>query len=219
MEKIKLKQIAIFGAGGFGKEVACVINKINEIKPTWEFIGFFDDGLESGYNVSHFGQILGNTEDLNLWKDDLSIVFAIGNPNIIKMIVSRLSSKFLDFPNLIHPEVFFADRISLNIGKGNVIVRGCSFSVDVSVGDFNQFNSLSALAHDVRVGSYNVFMPLTRVSGEVKIGDFNAFGIGTIILQGVKIGDRVKVAPSSVVMRKTKDDCLYMGNPAKKTIL
>jgi sugar O-acyltransferase (sialic acid O-acetyltransferase NeuD family) len=219
MEKIKLKQIAVFGAGGFGKEVSCVINKINEIKPTWEFIGFFDDGLEPDSQVSHFGKILGNTKDLNLWKDDLSIVFAIGNPYIIQKIINRLNNKLLYFPNLIHPDVFFADNVSLKIGKGNVIVRGCSFSVDVVVGDFNQFNSLSALAHDVNVGSYNVFMPLTRVSGEVKIGDFNTFGIGTIILQGIKIGNRVKVAPSSVVMRKTKDDCLYMGNPAKKTIL
>ena len=175
--------------------------------------------MKNGSQVSHFGKILGNTEDLNLWKDDLSIVFAIGNPNIIKMIVSSLSNKFLDFPNLIHPEVFFADRISLNLGKGNVVVRGCSFSVDVVVGDFNQFNSLSAIAHDVQVGSFNVFMPLTRVSGEVSIGSLNLFGIGSIILQKIKIGNRVKIAPSSVVMRKTKDDCFYMGNPAKKTIL
>lgn len=214
-----MKNIAIIGAGGFGKEVACIINKINETKPTWKLIGFFDDGMKIGSQVSHFGNILGNTEDLNLWKEDLSIVFAIGNPNIIKMIVSRLSDKFLDFPNLIHPEVFFADKISLNMGKGNVVVRGCSFSVDVDVGDFNQFNSFSALAHDVIVGSYNVFMPLTRVSGEVSIGSLNLFGIGSIILQKIKIGNRVKIAPSSVVMRKTKDDCFYMGNPAKKTIL
>ena len=219
MEKIKLKPIAVFGAGGFGKEVVCVINKINEVKPTWKFVGFFDDGLKMGSQVSHFGKILGNTEDLNLWKDHLSIVFAIGNPFIIEKIVNRLNNKLLDFPNLIHPEVFFADNISLKMGKGNVVVRGCSFSVDVKVGDFNQFNSLSSLAHDVEVGSYNVFMPLTRVSGEVKIGNFNAFGIGTIILQKIKIGNRVKVAPSSVLMRKTKDDCFYMGNPAKKTIL
>lgn len=219
MEKIKLKQIAVVGAGGFGKEVVCVINKINELKPTWKFIGFFDDGLKIGSQVSHFGKVIGNTKNLNLWNNDLSIVFAIGNPNIIKKILSSLNNKFLDFPNLIHPEVFFADKVSLKMGKGNVIVRGCSFSVDVIVGDFNQFNSFSSLAHDVKVGSFNVFMPLTRVSGEVLIGSLNLFGIGTIILQKIKIGHRVKVAPSSVLMRKTKDDCFYMGNPAKKTIL
>ena len=99
-----------------------------------------------------------------------------------------------------------ADRLSLKMGKGNIITRGCSFSVDIKIGDFNQFNSLSALAHDDVVGSFNVFMPLTRVSGEVSIGRYNSFGIGTIILQNIKIGNKVRVAPNSVVMRKTKDN-------------
>ena len=138
---------------------------------------------------------------------------------MIEKLVAKITNDFIEYPNIIHPDVFFADKISFKIGKGNVLVRGCTFSVDVRIGDFNQFNSLSALGHDVIVGSYNVFMPLTRVSGEVKIGNFNAFGIGTIILQRILIGDRVRVAPSSVIMRKTKDDCLYMGNPAKRTIL
>lgn len=219
METTKLKPIAIFGAGGFGKEVACIINKINEVNPTWELIGFFDDGIQPGADVSHFGKVLGATQDLNSWPNNISVVFAIGNPYVIEKIVSSIDNSKIDFPNLIHPDVFFADPKSLKMGRGNVIVRGCSFSVDVEVGDFNQFNSISALAHDVKVGSYNIFMPLTRVSGEVQIGNFNSFGIGTIILQRIKIGNRTKVGPSSVVMTKTKDDCLYMGNPAKKTIL
>ena len=159
MKKNKSKQIAVFGAGGFGKEVVSIINKINEIKPTWEFIGFFDDALETGSDVSHFGKVLGNTKNLNLWKDKLSIVFAIGDPFIIKKIVSKINNKLLSFPNLIHPDAYFADRLSLKMGKGNIITRGCSFSVDIKIGDFNQFNSLSALAHDDVVGSFNVFMP------------------------------------------------------------
>ena len=142
--------------------------------------------------------------------------------------ILELISKFDDFKFSVYNQsvdetqayyMYIIVNSSLKMGKGNVIIRGCSFSVDVKIGDFNQFNSLSSLAHDVEVGSFNVFMPLTRVSGEVKIGDLNLFGIGTIILQGIKIGNRVRVAPSSVVMRKTKDACFYMGNPAKKTIL
>lgn len=41
-----MKDIAIFGAGGFGREVACLIKRINKIKPQWNFIGFFDDNEE-----------------------------------------------------------------------------------------------------------------------------------------------------------------------------
>ena len=36
----KVKDIAIFGAGGFGREVACLLRKINAVEPTWNFVGF-----------------------------------------------------------------------------------------------------------------------------------------------------------------------------------
>ena len=214
-----MRKIAIYGAGGFGKEVACIINLINEEEPVWDLLGFFDDGKPVGTEISHFGKVIGNLNDLNFWHENISIVFALGDPALLSSLAANVMNKKVDFPNIIHPDAFFADRISLNLGKGNVVVRGCSFSVDVDVGDFNQFNSFSALAHDVKVGSFNIFMPLTRVSGEVSIGSFNLFAIGTIILQNIRIGNRVRVAPSSVLMRKTKDDCFYMGNPAKKTVL
>lgn len=35
-----MNDIAIYGAGGFGKEIACLIYWINEVKPQWNLIGF-----------------------------------------------------------------------------------------------------------------------------------------------------------------------------------
>jgi sugar O-acyltransferase (sialic acid O-acetyltransferase NeuD family) len=214
-----MQDIAIYGAGGFGKEVACILNKINEKEPTWNLVGFFDDGVVQGSAISHFGGVIGGLEELNDWEKPIAIVFAIGNPKIIELLVLKITNPKVNYPIIIHPEVFFADPISFKIGKGNVIVRGCTFSVDVTVGDFNQINSISALAHDVVVGSYNVFMPLTRVSGEAQIGNSNVFGLNTLILQGIKIGNQVRTGPGAVLMTKPKDGNLYMGNPARKTIL
>ena len=214
-----MRDIAIYGAGGFGKEVACILNKINEIQPTWNLVGFFDDGVNKGTSISHFGQVFGGLFELNSWPTPIAIAFAIGNPIIIETLVNRITNVWVSFPNIIHPEVFFADPISFQIGRGNVIVRGCTFSVDVTIGDFNQMNSLSSLAHDVVIGSFNVLMPLTRVSGEVQIGNYNIFGLNTLILQQIKIGNHVRTGPGAVLMTKPKDGFLYMGNPARKTIL
>ena len=214
-----MKDIAIYGGGGFGKEVACIIRKINEASPEWNLVGFFDDGLTEGAAVSHFGVILGGFDRYDTWEKELSVVFAIGSPQVIKSVVSRTGNPNILFPNLIHPEVYFADPQTLKMGKGNVIVRGCSFSCDVRIGDFNQFNSISALAHDVTVGSYNVFMPLVRISGGAEIGEENFFGINAIVLQNIKIGNRTKISAGSMLVRKTRDGGLYMGNPAKKVEL
>ena len=35
-----MRDIAIYGAGGFGKEVACLLNRINEVNHQWNLIGF-----------------------------------------------------------------------------------------------------------------------------------------------------------------------------------
>jgi len=211
-----MKDIAIYGAGGFGREVACILNKINEINKTWNLIGFLDDGIIPGESISHFGKVIGGLSFVNEYKKPLSIVFAIGTPSIIKKIVSNISNTLIEYPNIIHPEAFFADKSSLKIGRGNVVVRACSFSCDVVIGDFNQLNSISSLAHDVKIGSYNVFMPLSRISGGVEIGDLNTFGIGSVVLQYIKVGNNTRIAPGSYIMRKTRDGFLYVGNPARK---
>lgn len=218
-----MKKIAIYGAGGFGKEVACIIRKINEASdsPVWDIVGFYDDGIEAGTKVSLYGSVLGGLKELNEYGGDerLNIVFAIGSTNVLQKLTSSILNPLIEFPNIIHPDVFFADERTLKMGKGNVITRGCSFSCDVEVGDFNQFNSISALAHDVKVGCCNIFMPLVRVSGGVQIDNANFFGIGTIILQNIRIGSNTRVAASSMIIRKTQDGMLYMGNPAKKVNL
>lgn len=38
-----MKDLYIIGAGGFGREVAWLVERINEIEPTWNIKGFIDD--------------------------------------------------------------------------------------------------------------------------------------------------------------------------------
>lgn len=214
-----MKQIAIYGAGGFGREVACLLNKINEEKPTWELVGFFDDGIEIGKEVSHFGKTLGGINELNDWPTELSVAFTIGNPQVVEDLVSKVTNPNVQFPNIIAPTVYFSDPETFKIGRGNIIQKHCSFSCDVSIGDFNVMDGADVFGHDDVVGSFNTFMPAMRISGEVTIGNCNFFGVGSIILQQIKIGNSIRLGAGSVLMRKPKDGCLYMGNPAKKTEL
>ena len=57
-----MNDIAIYGAGGFGREVACLLKLINEQKPTWNLVGFFDDGKEFGYKTE-YGSVLGGIKE------------------------------------------------------------------------------------------------------------------------------------------------------------
>lgn len=214
-----MKDIAIYGAGGFGKEVACLIHRINSASPQWNLIGFFDDGKAVGTEISHFGMVLGSIEDLNSFDKELSVVIAIGDSKIVKSITDSITNSLITYPNLIDPSTFFADKLTFKIGEGNIIQRNSSFSCDVTVGNFNIMNGSVSLGHDVCLGNYNSLMPGTRISGEVKIGDLNFFGVGSIVLQQIKIGNSVKIGAGAVMMTKPKDESLYIGNPARKFLI
>lgn len=210
-----MKDIAIYGAGGFGREIACLINRINSKNPQWRLIGFFDDNINPNTNVSHYGVVLGGMETLNSWSTLLNVVFAIGNNKILRKLTSLVNNPNIIYPNLIAPDFEIIDEEAFNIGLGNIIQRRSSVSCGVSIGNFNILNGSVALGHDSCIGDFNVLMPEVRISGEVKIGDDNFFGVGSIVLQQLRIGNNVKLAAGSVLMTKPKDGNLYIGVPAK----
>ena len=88
-----MNDIAIYGAGGFGKEIACLIYWINEVKPQWNLIGFFDDGVECETQISHYGKVLGGMDTLNSWNKSLSVVFAIANNKVLCKLSSLIDNK------------------------------------------------------------------------------------------------------------------------------
>ena len=214
-----MKDIAIYGAGGFGREVACLINVINQSKPEpeWNLVGFFDDNPDlKGKMISHFGPCLGGMNEVNTYPYELAITIPIGNPSIVKALVEKIHNENVYYPNLIRPDLLIGDENTFAIGKGNIIQGGCSVSCDVSLGDFNVLNGSISFGHDAKVGSFNTFMPGTRISGGVTIGDNNFFGVGSIVLQLLKIGNNFRLGAGSVLMTKPKDGTLYIGNPAAR---
>lgn len=210
-----MKDIAIYGFGGFGHEVACLINHINRACPTWNLIGYIDDGVEAGTSCK-YGKVLGNCETLNAWDKPISVVIAIGSTKYLEIVSKKITNPNVDFPNLIAPNVFYFDEESVVMGKGNIITFGCRFSCNIRIGDFNVLNGNVSLGHDVCIGNYNVMFPETRISGQTTIGDRNFFGARTFVAQCLKLGNDCRYGAGCYVLRKTKDGNLYMGNPAKK---
>lgn len=212
-----MKDIAIYGAGGFGREVACLLNAINEKTPTWHLVGFFDDNPSlKGKMISHYGMCLGGADDLNAYPEDLSVTIPIGNSKVVNQILEKITNPKVTYPNLISPVFRCSDIETFSIGQGNIITAGCVATCNVSIGDFNVLNGDVVMGHDVTIGSFNTFMPAVRVSGEVQIGDFNFFGVGTIIIQQLRIGNNVRIGAGAVLLTKPKEGELYIGNPAKR---
>ena len=211
------KRIAIYGAGGLGREVACGIQRINRAgKGNWELVGFYDDAKPKGYKVSHLGEVLGGMDELNTMDQPLALAIAVGSPSSRMMIHDRITNPMISFPNLISPSFKVLDPSTFKIGQGNIIQDNCSVTCDVEIGDYNVLNGSNVLGHDVKVGNFNVMMPGVRLSGEVIIGDCNLLGVDSVVLQRVMVGDNVTLGAGSVLMTKPKDGHTYIGVPAKK---
>lgn len=211
-----MKDIVIYGAGGFGREIACLINLINEKESQWNIIGFLDDNPELKGTSNEYGTVLGDAEWLNVCDKPIAAAIAVGNPQAVESIAQKVTNPLVEYPNLYAPSVTFLDKESLKIGKGNIFCTNCFVSCNVTVGDFNLFNGYIPIGHDAVIGDCNVVMPSCNISGGVKIGNTNFLGVQSVVLQYVTIGNNTRIGANSVVTRKTKDGYLYIGNPAKR---
>ena len=209
-----MKDIAIFGVGGFGREVLALIKDINKVEPTWNIVGFFDDGYEKG-EVFNGYQNLGKVEDLNKWDKPISLTVSIGNPVIKRKILDRITNPLVDYPTLIHPSVWIGDKEYVEIGKGCIFCAGVMITTNVKIEDFVILNLQCTVGHDTVIKDYAAFMPSVNISGEVTIGEGVYVGTGAKIINQLEIGDYTIVGAGAVVVKTLPSNCTAVGVPAK----
>jgi len=188
-------RVAIYGAGGFGKEVRGLLEE--NAKST--FAGYIDDRKEVNPLAS---------PDL---VDD--IVVAIARTQDREDIVRRLKDRRFPFQPLVHHSVPI--HHSIKIGRGSIICAGVRFTVDISVGEFVIINLNATIGHDVQLGNFVSIMPGVNVSGNVKIGAGAFIGSGATILQGLSIGENAVVGAGAVVTKDVAAGITVVGVPAK----
>lgn len=208
--------IAIYGAGGFGKEVACLIERINAHGGNWNLIGFFDDTKPMGTPVSRYGNVLGGMDTLLQVDEPLAISIAINDNRAVRRIRESINNTKISFPNLIDPSLFLVDSSTVIMGEGNIIQNHCMISCDVTIGNFNLINDHVVVGHDNVIGDFNGLMPGAHLSGGITIGNNNLLGVASVVLQGMVIGNGVTLGANSVLMTQPRDNFTYLGVPAKK---
>jgi sugar O-acyltransferase (sialic acid O-acetyltransferase NeuD family) len=205
-----IKKLAVYGAGGFGREIALMINQINKNKPEWNLLGFFDDFVSG--SVDRY-PVLGGLSTLNNWNTPLAIAIAIASPDIRKKIKEGINSPLISFPTLIHPMSQTGDDNN-TIGEGCLLTSGCILTTNVHLKDFVIVSSLTFIGHDATIGSYTSIMPHVGLSGCVNIGELCFIGASACILQNLNIGDHVTVGAGALVTKNVESNCTVIGVPA-----
>lgn len=212
-----MRKLYIVGTSGNAKDVALLLKRTDPDGKSWRFAGYISrDSVETG-KMLPFGRVVGDDAWLAGLQEPADVVLGVGHPAIRKDIIARLRrNDHLSFPNLIHPAVEI-DFEWVHLGKGNVVSKGCEFSCDIQIGDFNQFNKCVGVGHDCIIGSYNVVTTGTHLSGNVQLGDEIFIGSGSEILPRVKVSSRTSIGAGAVVTRDiVEEGGTYVGIPARR---
>lgn len=201
-----MKKIVIYGAGGFGREVQWLIERINQKEAVWQIEGYLDDGIEPGTMINGY-PVLGGIEKLREYQDTLAITCAVGNAEVREKIISKIKDiGGFCFPNLIDPDVRMSQFISL--GEGNIICAGNILTVNIQIEDFVILNLSCTVGHDVKIASYVTVYSGVNISDSVTIGNNTEIGTGTKIIQGKNIGSSTILEAGAVVIRNIREgDC------------
>ncbi|WNF37346.1 acetyltransferase [Bacillaceae bacterium IKA-2] len=206
-----MKDIVIIGAGGFGREVAWLIEDINKINEEWNIVGFVDDNEQiQGTEVNEY-RVVGNVEWLK--GQELNVVNAIGEPIAKKEIMERLENSNNTFPVLIHPSVIYSNKVSF--GEGSIVCAGSIITVDIEIGKHVIINLDCTIGHDAVLGDYTTVLPSVNVSGFVTTEECVNVGTSSAIIQGVTIGKNTVIGAGAVVVKDLPANCTAVGAPAK----
>lgn len=208
-----MKNLYIIGAGGFGREVAWLVERINQIEPIWNLRGFIDDDKSRWGTKEGEYLIYGGCDYLEKI-DEVYVVCAIGASKIRKRVISKLNDSNVKFATLVDPSVIMSNKI--NIGEGTIICAGSVLTVDVKIGRHVIINLNSTIGHDSIIEDFVTIYPNVNISGKAYLGSCSEFGTGMQIIQGIKIASNTIIGAGAVVIENIDEEGVYVGVPVKK---
>lgn len=208
-------KIAIYGAGGFAREVAWLLS-VGKRKREHELIGFIEDNAVSGHNL--------NCKPVISWSEfstrpiDVNICVAIGDPQARREVVIKCLAAGYKFTTLIHHAIEISDFVE--IGVGSIICCGSILTVNIKIGSHVHVNLDCTIGHDVKIGDFSTLAPGVHVSGNVHIGRFVYIGTGATIINGTSenpliISDGTVIGAGACITKSTEGYSLYAGVPGQ----
>lgn len=206
------ERLLIFGAGGFGREVA------------WLARNCWGDKVDVCFVVDRSEYLVEEVNGIpvRLLRDctlmpDIRYVVALGDPNQRRTAVAACESHGLSTTTLVHPRVEASGTTML--GAGSVICAGSILTVNIEIDTHVHINLGCTIGHDTMIGSFSTLAPGVHVSGNVRIGEGVFIGTGTSIINGsaddpLIIGDGAMVAAGSCVTKSVEPGSMVAGVPA-----
>lgn len=207
-----MRDIVLYGSGGFAREVLQILLDVNDEQPTWTVLGFLDDDPGALGQDIHGYPVLGGSDWL-LGRPEVQVSVAIGSPHIKRRIVNRLAEQgHTAYATLVHPRAWIGRRVQL--GSGVTICAGTCVTTDIQIGDHVILNLDCTVGHDSILGDFVTAAPSVNVSGNVEVGEGCDLGTGSVVIQGKSIGEWSIVGAGAVVVKDLPANVTAVGAPA-----
>ena len=209
-----MKDLIIFGASGFGREVAWAVERLNKVTPTWNLLGFMDDADDiQGSEINGY-KVLGKTGDVGNYPDSYFVV-AVGDSRTRERIVANMKvvNPNIRFGTVIDPSVEMSELVT--VGEGTIICAHTIITVNIEIGSHVIINLDCTIGHDAVLKDFVTLYPSVNVSGITNIGRLVELGTGMQIIQGKSVGDYSIVGAGAVVVKDIPAKCTAVGSPAK----
>ncbi len=216
-----MKKIAIYGGGGFAREVAWLVQSCNPMaEKIYDVICFIDDDpTKQGMKLN--GIPVFSLEEAHAQFPDALVVSGIGSPQLREKVVRKVREIGLQFETIIHPNVQYSAEWN-SIGDGTVICAGNILTVNITLGQYVQLNLDCTIGHDAILGDYTTLAPGVHISGWVHLGKRVYVGTGANIINGTEdspilIADDVVIGAGACVTKSiTEEGVTVVGVPAKR---
>jgi len=214
---VQVKKIAIYGVGGFGREIAWLIESCSSQSVTYEIVCFIDDNQLLHGKVVNEIPVIGIDEAGKNFPG-CGVVGGVGDPKLRQRLMEKAFAVGFESEVIIHPRVERSKWIE--IGEGTVICAGNILTTNISLGRQVQINLDCTIGHDVIMSDYTTLAPGVHVSGYVHFGQRVYVGTGATIINGTQeqpivIGDDSIIGAGACVTKSVPPGLTVVGVPAK----
>lgn len=214
-----MKQVAVFGASGFGREVMPLARQQWSVSGEPHQLVFVDDQPLDAECNGH--RVLSYAEWLAQPAISRHINIAIASSDVRQKLVERCTADGVQFFEVRAANVVQLDGVHL--GGGAILCSFVHLTSNIRIGRHFHGNIYSYVAHDCVIGDYVTFAPGVMCNGNVIVEDHAYVGTGAVIKQGqpgqpLVIGRRAVVGMGAVVTKSVPPGATVVGNPARPLI-
>ncbi|MDU7199167.1 acetyltransferase [Phytobacter diazotrophicus] len=201
-------KLAIYGAGGLGREVLELAMQINKLQSRWSSLCFIDDINANRQLKSHDVLSLALISP-----QEYEVVVAVGEPSLRKYLAEKAKDAGFNLATLIHPDAYISSDTT--IGMGSVICYGAFISCDTVIGDNVHLQPNASLGHDCCIGNHCVISSYANLAGHCIVGDLTFIGMNAVVRETSTIGAETIISMGSAVFNDIASGVIAMGNPAR----